>query len=102
MSQAAATPCMSEPMFEARAASQSARKIGRASGPQAELERVVVSAVRDLVEYSEHVHSWIEQISFYQSRHSKFPAAINHTGQIERLAPRCSQRPKGKAILNGS
>jgi hypothetical protein len=40
---------MSEPMFEARAASQSARKTGRASGPQAELGCVVVSAVRDLV-----------------------------------------------------
>src|SRR6266545_7731801 len=49
MSQAAATPCMSEPMFEARAASQSARKTGRASGPQAELACVVVSAVCDLV-----------------------------------------------------
>jgi len=52
MSQAAATPCMSEPMFEARAASHSARKTGRASGPQAELGCVVVSAVRDLVLFS--------------------------------------------------
>jgi hypothetical protein len=39
---------MSEPIFEASAASQSARKIGQTSGPQAEFERVVVSAVNDL------------------------------------------------------
>src|SRR5215217_4892060 len=49
ISQAAATPCMSEPMFDASAASQSARKTGRASGPQAELGCVVVSAVPDLI-----------------------------------------------------
>src|SRR5215212_7028285 len=49
ISQAAATPCMSEPMFDASAASQSARKTGRASGPQAELGCVVGSAVPDLI-----------------------------------------------------
>jgi hypothetical protein len=52
MSQAAATPCISEPMFDASAASQSARKTGRASGPQAERERVVVFAVSVLVKQS--------------------------------------------------
>src|SRR5262249_41525101 len=66
MSHAAATPCISVPIFDARAASHSARKTGRASGPQAELARVVVSDVRDLV------------VLIYQREKLQFPGQ-NHT-----------------------